>query len=115
MIRVGDRVPVTTAASLSSAQPERQIQYLDIGLSIECSVTEQADKFIVGTDLSISSVVPPEPTSEARTGDGNPVVRQIRQEFTTIVSPGKPTLVTSIDDINGKKRLQVEVTATKLE
>jgi hypothetical protein len=114
VFRVGDRLPVTTA-SLSSAQPERQIQYLDIGLSIECSVTEQADKFIVTSDLSISSVVLPEQGVAARPGGESPVIRQIRQQFTTIVSPGKPTLVTSVDDINSKKRLQVEVTATRLE
>lgn len=114
VIRVGDRLPVVTAAS-AERPAETQWQYVDIGLTIECSVIEQADKFIVTSDLAISSVVLPEPTSEARVGEGNPVVRQIKQQFTAIVPPGKPTLVTSIDDINSKKRLQVEVTATRLE
>jgi hypothetical protein len=107
-IKVGDRVPITTK--------EGQFQYFDVGLNIDCSVTEQADKFIVTSDLEISSVVVPEQSAEARAGSsGNPVVRQIKQRSTTMVSPGKPTLVTSIDDVNSKKRLQVEVIATRIE
>lgn len=116
LINVGNRVPIVTAAPLSAERPaEKQWQYVDIGLTIECSVIEQADKFIVSSDLRISSVILPDQAPVARAGEGNPVVRQVKQQFTTVVPPGKSTLVTSIDDINSKKRLQVEVTATRIE
>ncbi|HEY6971281.1 MAG TPA: hypothetical protein VJA94_18875 [Candidatus Angelobacter sp.] len=105
-IRVGTRVPITTG--------EKQIQYLDVGLNIDCNVTEQADKLIVHGSLELTSFSQPEQGSDPRIGL-NPVLRNIRQSFTTLVSPGKATPVTSMDDINSKKRLQLEVTATRIE
>jgi len=77
-------------------------------------VTEQEDKFIVHGSLELSSFALPDQGTDPRSG-GNPVLRNIRQSFTTLVSPGKPTLVTTMDDINSKKRLQVEVTATRID
>ena len=105
-IRVGTRVPITTG--------EKQIQYLDVGLNIDCNVTEQADKLIVHGSLELTSFPLPEQASDPRIGV-NPVLRNVRQNFTTLVSPAKATLVTSMDDINSKKRLQVEVTVTRIE
>jgi hypothetical protein len=29
--------------------------------------------------------------------------------------PGKPFVISTIDDVNSKKRVQIEVTATKIE
>jgi hypothetical protein len=31
------------------------------------------------------------------------------------MTPGKPTILTTVDDINSAKRLQIEVTATKVD
>lgn len=107
-IKVGDRLPIMAK--------EGQFQYFDVGLDIDCNVTEQGDKFIVSSNIEISSIVMPEQGhSDAGVSSGNPVVRQIKQRFITLVSPGKPAVVTSIDDVNSKKRLQVEVTANRLE
>jgi len=105
-IRVGTRVPITAG--------EKQIQYLDVGLSIDCNLTEQADKFIVHGNLDMSSFALPEQGGDPRSG-GNPVLRNVRQTFNMLLSPGKPALATTMDDINSKKRLQVEVTATRIE
>lgn len=110
-MRVGTRVPVTTA---TSAGDKTQWQYVDVGLNIDCDVTEQADKFIVHGSMELSSFALPEQGSDPRSG-GNPVLRNIRQSFTALVPPGKPTLVTTMDDVNSKKRLQVEITATRIE
>ena len=107
---VGTRVPVTTATT----GDKTQWQYVDVGLNIDCNVTEQEDKFIVHGSLELSSFALPDQGTDPRSG-GNPVLRNIRQNFTTLVSPGKPTLVTTMDDINSKKRLQVEVTATRID
>jgi hypothetical protein len=108
-INVGNRVPI-------AVKEEGQIQYIDIGFTLECNVAEQNDKFVINSTLVLSSIVVPEqPGTESRGVGGDPVVRQVKQRFTTLVSPGKPTLVTSIDDVNSKKRLQVEVTASRLE
>src|SRR5215471_2063657 len=110
-LRVGTRVPIATASTTSD---KAVWQYIDIGLNIDCSVTEQGDKFIVHGGITLSSLAIPEQGTDQRSG-GNPVVREVRENFTTLVPPGKPTLVTTMDDINSKKRTQVEITATKVE
>ncbi|HEY6252972.1 MAG TPA: hypothetical protein VI685_23690 [Candidatus Angelobacter sp.] len=110
-MKVGTRVPVATATATGD---KTQWQYVDVGLSIDCNVTEQEDKFIVHGDLQLSSFALPEQGTEPRSG-GNPVLRNIRENFTTLVLPGKPTLVTTMDDVNSKKRLQVEVTVTRID
>lgn len=109
-IRVGTRVPIETG----SKSGDTMVQYIDVGLDLDCNVTEQQDKFIVHGNLTLSSLVSPEQGTDLK-GGGMPVLRQIKQSFTSLVSPGKPTLVTTMDDINSKKRMQVEVTATRLE
>ena len=110
-MRVGTRVPVTTA---TSSGDKTQWQYVDVGLNIDCDVTEQADKFIVHGSVELSSFALPEQGTDPRSG-GNPVLRNIRQTFTTLVPPAKPTLATTMDDVNSKKRLQVEITATRID
>jgi hypothetical protein len=105
-MKVGTRVPVT--------MKENEVQYLDVGLNISCNVNEQADRFIVFTDLDISSFALPEQGTDPH-NSAMPVLRNIKQHFNTIVTPGKPAVVTTMDDINSKKRMQVEVTATRIE
>jgi hypothetical protein len=106
-MRVGTRVPI--------AGGDKQVQYIDVGLSIGCNVTEQEDRFIVHGDVDLSSfAMRPDQDGSAPSG-GNPVLRNVRETFTTLVVPGKPTTATTMDDINSKKRLQVEVTATRIE
>jgi hypothetical protein len=106
-IKVGTRVPVTLK--------DNQTSYLDVGLNIDCNVGEQADKFIVYTDLEITSFAMPQQGTDIPASGGNPVLRSVRQHFATPVTPGKPGLVTSMDDINSKRRLQVEVTVSRLD
>ena len=107
---VGTRVPIATAVTTSD---KTVWQYIDIGINIDCNVTEQDDKFIVHGTLVISNLALPEQAADSKSG-GNPIVRQIKQTFTTLVPPGKPTLVSGMDDINSKKRTQVEITATRI-
>lgn len=108
-MRVGTRVPIATASSSG----DKQWQYVDVGLNIDCNVTEQEDKFIVHGSLELSSFAIPDQGSDPRSG-GNPILRQIKQNFTTLVVPGKPTLATTMDDVNSKKRLEVEITVTRI-
>jgi hypothetical protein len=105
-IKVGTRVPI--------ASGERQITYIDVGMNIDCDVVEQAEKFVLSSTLDISSFALPDQNADPRAG-GNPILRQVKQHFVTLLAPGKPTLVTSIDDTNSKKRMQVEATVTRIE
>ena len=109
-ITVGARVPIAT----STTGDNTVFQYLDVGLKIDCNVSEQDNKFIVHGDVELSSIVLPDQGTGAHSSL-QPVVRRIRQTFTTLVPPSKPTVVTTSDDINSKKRMEVEITATRLE
>jgi hypothetical protein len=44
----------------------------------------------------------------------DPVIRQVRYDLESIVPLGKPTLLGSADEADGTRRLQIEVTATKV-
>ncbi len=109
-LKIGNRVPITSKETPQGSE----FQYLDVGMNIECDVTEQSDKFIVFTGLDLSYVISADQIAEPHTLN-LPIIRSVKENSTTLVSPGKATLVTSIDDISSKKRMQVEVTVTRIE
>lgn len=111
-ITVGTRVPVATGTTGDNTV----FQYLDVGLKIDCNVSEQDTKFIVHGEVELSNLVFQDQGTGVRSGLSlQPVIRRIRQTFTTLVPPGKATLVTTADDISSKKSMQIEVTATRME
>jgi len=105
MIRVGNRIPYNTGKD--------QYQYFDVGINIDCRLHER-DNYVLldGGGIEISSVVKDESTAA---GTLNPVVRQARARFAVAVTPGKPTMVTALDDVSSNRRYEVEVTATKVK
>jgi len=113
-IRVSTRVPITTAET----KGDKQYTYIDVGLNIRCSMKEQVDRRLqLHCDIEISSFIRPEQIA-GPTGNATqiaPVLRTTRTESWALLTLGKPANVTTVDDVNSAKRLQVEVTATKLE
>jgi len=108
-IRVGDRVPILVG---STKEGGNQIQYLDIGMSIDCRIAPGSESDIsLFTNVENSSVAPEQP-GENRTG--NPVVRQVRYQLNNLVPLNKPTLLGSADEVDGTRRIQIEVTVTKV-
>jgi hypothetical protein len=105
MIRVGNRVPIAVA--------EKQVQYNDVGMNIDCRPRGREDSVVLDISLESSSVVPPEQPTAATTLQ--PMFRQQRSNITSTVTPGKPTLVTSMDDVLSNRRYEIEVTATKVK
>ena len=102
-IRVGNRVPYRSA--------ETQFQYQDVGMNIDCRPHEQEDSVALAIHVEFSSVVPQ--TEAAPTF--KPVVRTERAEVESMVTPGKPTLVASMDDVISNRRYEIEVTVTKVK
>lgn len=104
-IRVGNKIPYNTGKD--------QFQYYDVGINIDCRLRDH-DSFILleGASIDISSVVKDESTAA---GTLNPVLRQARASVTAAVTPGKPTMVTSLDDVSSNRRYEVDVTATKVK
>jgi hypothetical protein len=108
-VSIMTRVPIYTE--------EKKMTYIDAGLSLNCTLREHTGgKLQALCDADISGFVRPEQLPEGRaTGVLAPVLRSTRTSSSTVLSPGKAAIITSVDDINSTKRMQIEVTATKVD
>jgi hypothetical protein len=114
IIRVSTKVPITTLEK----GDEKQYTYTDVGLRINCSMKEQVDRRLqLHCDIEISSFIRPEQIANAtgNAGPAAPFLRATRTESWALLTPGKPAILNTVDDINSAKRMQVEVTATKID
>ena len=109
-VKVGVRTPVVTAEH----DKDRSFQYLDVGLNLDCTLEDVEGKLTASINVEIATFALPEQQEDPRLG-GQPVIRQQKQVFHFQLPLGKPVLVTSLYDVNSKKRTQIEVTATKFE
>jgi hypothetical protein len=113
-IKVATKVPITTAEKGGDIQ----YTYTDVGLKINCSMKEQVDRRLqFHCDIEISSFIRPEQIANAtgNAGLAAPFLRTTRTDSWALLTMGKPAILTTVDDINSTKRMQVEVTATKLD
>ncbi len=107
-INVATRVPVLTG----SGGPSPQFQYMDVGLNLEYSLWEQGNMVVVNGRTRIDSFADTQPQSGAA---NMPVTRRISADGQAAVVPGRPTIISSVDDVNSKKRYEIQVTATKIK
>src|SRR5581483_4682241 len=115
VLNVGDRVPVASASYHDGANGgavSTQYQYLDVGVNIECLVSDSGGKLELSGVVNATNI-------ERREGRGaagpNPVISQNKVNLDALMTAGKPEVVASIDDpLNGHK-MQVEATVTKVE
>jgi hypothetical protein len=117
-IKIGTRVPVASlSANPTSSAPgnslvNTQWQYIDVGTHISCSLKEHGDELELHAESEISNI----DAGPARENSAvlSPVVRQIKIDGSTIVTPGKPIIIGSADDPTSNRQFQLEVTVTKL-
>ncbi|MGB8131045.1 MAG: hypothetical protein WCG81_14740 [Candidatus Angelobacter sp.] len=107
-LKIGTKVPIDTGKD--------SYTYTDVGFELRCSAAETVNnKLGVSVDLSVSNFAIPQQNTDPRTGGGRPVLRAVTQRVSAVVNPGKPQILTSMDDVNSTKRMQVELTATKVD
>jgi hypothetical protein len=103
-LRVGSRVPVPAG--------EKGVQYMDVGLRINSRISEKdPGDVVLDADVDVSSFAVPE-QADLKT---SPVVRTLSQNVSTRPPLGRPTLLSSVDDVNSRKRTQVEVTVARVK
>ncbi|MFI5181374.1 MAG: hypothetical protein ACHQPI_08300 [Thermoanaerobaculia bacterium] len=103
-LRVGSRVPIPAG--------EKGIQYMDVGLRINSRISEkEPGDVVLDADVDVSSFA----ISEQADLKTSPIVRTLTQNVSTRPPLGRPTLISSVDDVNSKKRTQVEVTVTRVK
>lgn len=105
-LRIGSRVPIQTGGP----NPP-QIQYMDVGVNIDCGVREMGTGLTVESHLEVSGI----PENPEREAGGLPVMRQYRFRAASLVTPGKPQVVAELDDVHSRRRMQVELTAARLK
>jgi hypothetical protein len=112
-IRTGSKVPVETG----TANGNTQFQYIDVGVMFDVrNVKEVGDKLGFTLVTEVSSVAPgAKDTSGMNPAPGEPIIRSDKWNSGVLVPIGKPTVVFSADDLEDKGKMQVEVTATRLD
>jgi hypothetical protein len=102
-LKAGDKIPIMVKGGKTSADSE--ITYLDIGLSISVSLTEQPHDLLLKSKIEHSFVAP------GHTGvDDAPVIRQVVLDNSSTVTPGKSVKIGSLDVLDSTRHTEVEVT-----
>lgn len=109
-IRTGSRVPVITG---STASPQTtQFTYIDVGVDFDVrDVQEVEGRLALKLRADVSSISEQQNIGNSR----EPVVRQDKWDSGVLIPIGKPTVVFSADDLNDKGKMQVELTATRID
>jgi type II secretory pathway component GspD/PulD (secretin) len=106
-MKQGSKIPVATGtvSETGSRSTETQFTYLDVGLNFDATLDEsvngvrlrsKAEQSSLGADKSIAGIQ-------------EPVVRQTVLEGTSILTPGKPLILGSLDIPDSTRRLDIEV------
>ena len=103
-LRSGSRVPIAVGDS--------GVQYQDVGLKISGRILERDGDLTLDSEVELSTFAIPDPPTEAR---GNPVLRTVSQSLSTRPVLGRPAVLSTLDDLSSRKRLQLEVTVTRLK
>jgi len=104
-IRTGNKVPYQTG--------QNNWSYADVGVNID------AQKTVIEANGQITITLVADITTMPTPNEGSnqmlPHIRQNRWQGVVTLPPSKATLLYSSDDLNSKRKLQIELTATPLK
>jgi hypothetical protein len=104
-IRAGARVPIPSGPSA--------FQFMDLGANFDCGEAREVEgKLALRVIAELSSIAANDQEGLPKT---QPVVRQNKWNADVIVPMGKTTTIFSSDDVSGKNKMQVELTATLIK
>ncbi|HMF52807.1 MAG TPA: secretin N-terminal domain-containing protein [Edaphobacter sp.] len=103
-MKQGSKVPIAVGSTKDTPE-QHQINYLDIGMSFEATISE----FVTGA--SLKSRIEQSSIAEERSifGTQDPIVRQTVFEGTSVLSPGKALTLGSIDVPGSTRHLDIQV------
>jgi type II secretory pathway component GspD/PulD (secretin) len=106
-LKQGSKVPVGTGSfDQGKGSTQTQFTYLDVGLNIDVSIDPLAQGVRLKSKVEQSSIAEEKSTF----GAAEPIVRQIVLESTSILLPGKPSTLGSLDVPGSTRHLEIEVT-----
>ena len=86
-----------------------QYTYVDVGVSIECTVGDRNGTLMINGNMDISTIA-----HEAAAPGANPTISQTKLQLETAADLGKPTVVAAIDDPVTMRQFQVQATVTRV-
>lgn len=101
IFKLGDRVPIMIGSNTKGTE----VQYADVGLSIDATVAGSPDGLNVRSKIEQSNVA----VEKAIAGSQDPVIRQTVLEATVEVAQGKPLVLGSLDFPESQRREEIEV------
>ena len=103
----GNKVPIATGSSnaTDSSASQTQFTYLDVGMNIDATLSDYDTGAILKTKVEQSGVG--QTTTIA--GVTEPIIRQTVLESNTVLTPGKPVMLGSVDVPNTTRRLDIAV------
>ncbi len=107
VLKQGSKVPVVTGTyKADTGGSNSQVTYLDIGMNFDATLDEFASGVRLRSKIEQSSVAP----EQSSVGAADPVVRQTVLEGTSILTPGKPLILGSIDIPGSTRHIDITVT-----
>ena len=117
-LKVGRRTPVVSASFEpvnANSLINTQYTYLDVGMSIECSLLELDTRVELHTTVVLGGLAEKDTATAAgpaRNPNTNPAINETSLEVSATQQVGKPTLLASITDPATNRILQVPATVT---
>jgi type II secretory pathway component GspD/PulD (secretin) len=109
IFKQGDRVPIATGTTHGQTATT-EVQYQDIGLSIEATVGGSPDALLLRSKVEQSSLGEEKTTATAQ----DPVVHQSVLQGSSELTGGKPVMIGSLDVPGTTRREEIEVVAEPL-
>jgi len=108
-LNAGTRVPIMDKAD--------QVNYTNVGLDIRSGIDQElaGNRIFIYIDVELSNFAVPEQNANPQNAPSRPIFRNVHQDLRAALTVGKPTLVASVDDVTSNRKMQLEVTATKLD
>ena len=113
-LKQGSKVPIatgsynataTTGANAVGAGVQTQFTYLDIGMSFDMTLQSMGSDSRLKYNVEQSSLAP----ETSGVGPQDPIVRQTSLKGEATLTPGKPTMLGSVDIPGSTRHLDVEV------
>ena len=102
-LKQGTRISViNTVSSPDSPTAKTQSSYADVGLSVTASIVSMAESASVRTKIEESSIAP------EKSGAQNPDILQTSLEDVSVLTPGKPSLLSSLELPGTTHHLEIE-------
>jgi type II secretory pathway component GspD/PulD (secretin) len=104
-LKQGSKVPIATGSSEGGSETKVQMTYLDVGMNFDAMLDQYADGVRLRSKVEQSSV------AEEKSGVGaqDPIVRQTVMEGTSLLTPGKPLVLGSLDIAGSTRHQDIEV------